>query len=151
MKHPAGDRCIKHHKKIAADQCDNPMDMPFLSGFFQCLVGFDRTFLAGTSNRKHRFNFVTMSQSIVQNIQQSVAQHGANLAFQFEGQSYTYRDFELNLIEQEISCIIQIMQLRIAFLKFNIIESVRCTINFKKLILSASVGSQSSNKLQRIE
>lgn len=36
-----------------------------------------------------------MSQSVVRNIQQSVAQHGANLAFQFEGQSYTYHDFKL--------------------------------------------------------
>lgn len=35
-----------------------------------------------------------MYRSVVQNLQQSVAQHSANLAFLFEGQSYTYRDFE---------------------------------------------------------
>ena len=52
IQHPAGNSSVEHHQKVAADQSDVSVDVPFLAGFFQCIVGFDRALLAGTSNRK---------------------------------------------------------------------------------------------------
>ena len=52
IQHPAGNGCVEHHQKIASDQSDISVDMPFLARFLQSVVSFDRAFLAGTSNRK---------------------------------------------------------------------------------------------------
>ena len=52
IQHPACNSGVKHHQEITSDQSDISMDVPFLSWFFQCVICFDRTLLAGTSNRK---------------------------------------------------------------------------------------------------
>ena len=52
IQHPAGNGCVEHHQEITSDQSDISVDVPFLAWFLQSVIGFDRAFLAGTSNRK---------------------------------------------------------------------------------------------------
>ena len=50
VQHPAGDRGVEHHQKIAANQRDIAVNMPFLPGLFQGLVSPHGAFLAGAAH-----------------------------------------------------------------------------------------------------